>query len=325
MKKIAVVGAGLTGLVLASRLRNVAAVEVFDKSSRLGGRMSTRVTGGFSFDHGAQYFTAKSGEFKQFLNPFLESGTVAQWDAKLVRISTGECIPVERAYPTYVAVPGMNALATSLGENLNVHRSWHVDSVFVDGGKWQLTSKQNEKAGPFDWLISTLPAPQAQELLKPLPFLDLNYRNASMLACFSLMYGFSEPLDLPFDGAFFEDDILGFTAVNSSKPGRQGGFSLLVQTQNSWAQENLDISENDLKSVIRAKLITQCGIDVTDAVHNDTHRWLYASTSQAAGQPFLMDESQKLVVAGDWCVKGRVEAAFESGTYVAEKLLKTFQ
>ena len=62
--KIAVVGAGLSGLVVAEKLQSVGTVEVFDKSRGAGGRMSTRYAGDYEFDHGAQYFTARSDAFR---------------------------------------------------------------------------------------------------------------------------------------------------------------------------------------------------------------------------------------------------------------------
>ena len=56
--KIAVIGAGITGLHLARQLSDVFDVTVFEKSRGLGGRMCARRTEAHQFDHGAQYFTA---------------------------------------------------------------------------------------------------------------------------------------------------------------------------------------------------------------------------------------------------------------------------
>ena len=61
---IAIIGAGLAGLNLARQLSDVAEVVVFEKSDKLGGRMATHPANGFSFDHGAQFFTAKNDAFK---------------------------------------------------------------------------------------------------------------------------------------------------------------------------------------------------------------------------------------------------------------------
>ena len=72
--KIAIIGAGLSGLALASRLSDKFDITLFDKSHSVGGRMSTRRRDGYSFDHGAQYFSVKSDEFRAFLEPYMEKG-----------------------------------------------------------------------------------------------------------------------------------------------------------------------------------------------------------------------------------------------------------
>ncbi|MCV6626839.1 MAG: FAD-dependent oxidoreductase, partial [Cellvibrionaceae bacterium] len=78
MSKIAIIGAGLAGLSAAKQLQNRAQVTVFDKARGLGGRMSTRRCEPYFFDHGAQYFTARSEGFKAFLEPLIEAGVVAR-------------------------------------------------------------------------------------------------------------------------------------------------------------------------------------------------------------------------------------------------------
>ncbi len=57
--RIAVIGAGLSGLACATALQEAGhRVAIFEKSVGVGGRMSTRrvdtVLGGTTFDHGAQ-------------------------------------------------------------------------------------------------------------------------------------------------------------------------------------------------------------------------------------------------------------------------------
>ena len=69
MTRIAVVGAGMSGLVVARRLAAFGNVRVFEKSRGPGGRMLTRYADAFEFDHGAQYFTARSNAFQAFCSP----------------------------------------------------------------------------------------------------------------------------------------------------------------------------------------------------------------------------------------------------------------
>jgi len=48
MTSIAIIGSGLSGLVLAGELRNIANIKVFEKSRGIGGRMATRYQDAFS-------------------------------------------------------------------------------------------------------------------------------------------------------------------------------------------------------------------------------------------------------------------------------------
>ena len=71
--RVAIIGAGIAGLSCATQLaRHGCAVSVFDKSRGPAGRMSTRRGEGWQCDHGAQYFTARSPEFR---------AEVARWQA----------------------------------------------------------------------------------------------------------------------------------------------------------------------------------------------------------------------------------------------------
>ena len=58
--KIAIIGAGIAGLTTAKMLRDIAEVTVYEKSRGAGGRICTRYTDSFDFDHGAQFFIAKT-------------------------------------------------------------------------------------------------------------------------------------------------------------------------------------------------------------------------------------------------------------------------
>ena len=65
-KSVAIIGAGLSGITVASKIRDKFEVQVFEKSRGVSGRMSTRIDPPFVFDHGAQFFKIKSKCFKYF-------------------------------------------------------------------------------------------------------------------------------------------------------------------------------------------------------------------------------------------------------------------
>ena len=60
MMRVAIIGAGMSGLACARRLVDAGlSPVVFDKGQGIGGRMATHRVDGLQFDHGAQYVTAQ--------------------------------------------------------------------------------------------------------------------------------------------------------------------------------------------------------------------------------------------------------------------------
>ena len=100
-QKTAIIGSGLSGSVLAYYLQKSTSVSLFEKSQGVSGRMSTRSFADFEFDHGAQFFTARSNKFNEFLLPYLEDRTVVEWKPKileelaLMKLGLLECQLVE--------------------------------------------------------------------------------------------------------------------------------------------------------------------------------------------------------------------------------------
>ena len=56
-------------------------------------------------------------------------------------------------------------------------------------------------------------------------------------------------------------------------------------------------------------------------IHAAAHRWRYSLVEVPLGRPCLADAALGLGLAGDWCLAGRAEAAFDSGTALAAALL----
>lgn len=320
MKKIAVIGAGLSGLTFASSLNAKAEITVFEKSRGIGGRMATRYSEHYEFDHGAQYFTAKGEAFEKFLEPFIKKGTVENWQPNLVTLSRDGMKQRASNHPSYVASPRMNALAKEMAAELKLLGNIHIDKVTGSAGAWDLFDKEGSSHGTFDEVVFAIPSHQAAVLM-PESFEYLKQvKHAKMDACFSLMLGFEKALELDFDGAFVEGSPIGWISVNSSKPERPQGFSMMVQSQNQWAETHVDEDKNKIQSMLLDEASRLLNQDLSKADHQSLHRWLYASTSVPAGENFFYDEKNQLACIGDWCIKGRVEAAFESGRQLAEKM-----
>ena len=62
------------------------------------------------------------------------------------------------------------------------------------------------------------------------------------------------------------------------------------------------------------------GIGAVSPRHIEAHRWRYALVTEPVGQPALFDAASGLGICGDWCLGGKVEAAFLSGRAMVELL-----
>lgn len=276
--------------------------------------MSTRRAAPYAFDHGAQYFTAASDEFRAFLTPFIADGRVAAWpDA--VELAGGAQVSDQ---PKYAAAPGMNAICKSLAIGLDVQTGVQVEALGRASDGWYLHTAAGKMRGPFDWVISSAPAPQTARLF-PDSFEAFDVLSqVEMLGCFTLMLGLEAPLELSWSALKSGEPPIGWIAVNSGKPGRDQAYSLVVQASNAWAQAHLDHDAEQVKTTLLKAASEFAGFDLSTAPHQVLHPWRYAATRRPAGQPFLKDDALQLAACGDWCLGGKVEAAFLSADALAD-------
>ncbi len=321
--RIAVIGAGLSGLVFARSLGDRAQIRIFEKSRGFGGRMATRRYDDFQFDHGAQFFTAKSADFQDFLQPWIDAGVVARWDARFVEFDGGAISGRwnwDEAYPHFVAVPGMNALGRALAESLDVMPSTRVAGLARDADGWRLSDDAGECLGCYDWVVSAIPAVQAKALLPP-EFEHLErVETTEMPGCYSLMLGFDTPLPLDWDAALVKDPLISWISVNRSKPGRTGGYTLLIHASNRWAEANMELADEAVIDALRDAAGRTVGEDLATANRVALHRWRYANPGPQKGAPSLVDAGNRLAAIGDWCIRGRIEAAYQSGQDAARRI-----
>ena len=283
--------------------------------------MATRQASSYQFDHGAQFFTARSEQFQKLLNKSVPQNLVQVWHPRVLTLDIKKK-PYKREWfePHFIAAPGMSGLCKALAQGLDVTLNSPVGHIEADEQGWLLHDAVGEQIGQFDWVISTAPAPLADELLpdyfahKP----ELSAVNFS--PCFSVMLGFESALKLNFDAAVVRNSPLGWIAVDSKKPGRESSFSLLAQSNNIWAQSQAESTLEDVCHRMLEALDEVLESSLPQPDHIAIHRWDYAKAEIPSKKPFLVDESNRLAACGDWCGGNRVEDAFLSGLKLGEHL-----
>jgi len=319
--KIAIVGGGLSGLIAAQKLKDSFEVPISEKARGVGGRMSTRRADPYQFDHGAQYFTARSKTFQTFLKSHIATGLVQEWPAKILTLEKNKK-PYKRDWfePHYVCTPGMSSLCKYLARDISCVFSAEITAMERNNNQWNLVDKSGIRYENFDWVIVTAPSHQAASLL-PSDFKDIeSIKDVQMTGCYSVMLGFENLPKLNWDVAIPKGSLIGWMAVNSLKPARASAPSIIVQTTNEWADHYMDEDMEAMGEIIIQEFCDLSGISLNNIAHSATHRWKYANTLMPANQPFFLDADQKIGVCGDWCIEGRVESAFLSADSISNAL-----
>ena len=322
--EVAVIGAGLSGLVCARVVSDHGhRVRVLDKARGPGGRMSTRRIGHWQFDHGAQYFTVRDARFARWVDVWLEDGVVAPWDGRIAVLDRGS-VTVKEGDSTerFVAVPGMNAICRQLAVDVDVVYGTRIDSLERQANRWRLASSEGLDIGSFDAVVVSAPAPQTAALLAcTAP--DLAGRSAAveMAPCWAVMAAFARPLDLEFDGAFVHGSPLGWLAQNSSKPGRPDGETWVLHGSPEWSREHLELEAEEAATRLLAAFRDAVGGSPEAPVHLVAHRWRFALPVNVVPDECLFDAELGLAACGDWCGGPRVEGAVVSGRAAARRIL----
>jgi predicted NAD/FAD-dependent oxidoreductase len=310
---IAIIGAGLAGLSAARALAACGvSVRLYDKGRAPGGRLATRraehAGQRLQFDHGAQYLRAEGAGFAAAI----AAAGAQPWPDAARR----------------VGVPGMSALARALAQGLDVVASRHVGRIVGEPGAWRVQHWDVREArpgaplpdtppvedGPFSAVLVTVPAPQAAELL---PGFAATLAGVRYAPCWTVMAAFDATLPLP-DTLRPEGHAVGWAARDSSKPGRDAGAECwVVQAAPGWTRAHLEDRAEEIVAPLLAELAGLSGQPLPAPHFAAAHRWRYSLLESALGAPCLWDAAQRIGLAGDWCLAGRAEAAWDSGAALA--------
>jgi len=320
--RFGILGAGISGLVLATRLREAGhEVVVLDKGRGVGGRTSIRRVDGRTFDHGAQYFTARDPAFRAFLDAHVPPDCHAPWDARFAVLEGGRLVEETPWTTRYVGVPDMNAVARALAGRLEVRSGARVEALAGTEGRWDLVDDAGTSHGPFDWVVATAPAPQSAAILRGRSPIATELDRVAMRPCDALMLAPASGAAFPADGIRCKHSVLGWVANDGSKPGRGPGPSLVIHSSHDWADAHRDDDPASVSTALKDAAAGAFGLDLGAVVAESLHRWLYAAPAEPLGVPCLVDGLARLAACGDWCVASKVEGAFLSGDACARAIL----
>ncbi len=312
---VIIIGAGIAGLSAACRLAaaNIP-VLVLDKGRGLGGRMATRRSGDATFDHGAQFFSAKTPDFQRVVEEAKRLDIVQPWWPK---------IP-DNHHPRWIGTAGMNAVPKFLAENLTVLQEKRVTQIQDQGDEWHVITEELDMYHASAVLV-TIPAPQALELLDKsaghLP--EFSHEPLHQIAyhpCLALLVTLDQASSVPAPGGLaLEHKNVTWIADNFQK-GISKQPSVTIHASPSFSQLHLHIDPN----VVAEKMLEAAAEFIKPAkiIEHQLHRWRYSLAYERYAEPFWEAKTElPLLFGGDGFGSGNVEGAFLSGWAMGSGLL----
>lgn len=356
--RVAILGAGLSGLVCAQQLKQKGySVQIFESTFYISGRLDVFEQASYTAmfyppaftvkdylptwysDHGAQYFTARSDEFRQQVQAWIDQGLVAEWTGKFVTLSAGVYGPDPGfGDPRYVGVPGMDVLCSHLSEGQQILSNRCGTKLTRLGEKWELETLAiypfgNAKLPPenqtsetftdtFDAVVCAFPAPKVLEILPH----DISFRQdleqVSLGPCWCVMASFVEPIDVDFSAAFVNNSPLRWIAREQTKPGKELPYAehWVLHATTEWSREYEFPGDTDthVEQVLLQALSECLKLSLPQPASLCQHFWKHAIPENPLNQGCLIDQDKKLIACGDWSSQARVEGAYLSGLSAAQ-------
>ncbi len=307
--RVAIVGAGMSGLIAANDL--VAAgheVVVFDKGRAVGGRMASKRFAGARFDHGAQHFSVRSDAFGEAVREWSFAGVVGVW-YEGVSLTTDNGLE-----PRHRGVPAMRSICEHLATGLDIRAGSRVSSV--DSSGVVLETGERIESGST---IVTAPIPQALELIDDDLMTSETRATLERIdydPCIAVMAVLGQGPDLV-DGHLAPDsDLIAWIADNRHK-GVSELPAVTIHSTPGYARSRLEQGSDVWLDELVGEFNRLVGTPVVDSI---AHRWRYSMPTNPLDTDFLQ-LGGGVWLAGEAFSGARIEGAFTSGKAVAAALL----
>ncbi len=321
MSSFCVIGSGISGATIANLLNKKHTVDLYDKARGLGGRSSfKRLDNQRGFDHGTQYFSPKTTEFKRFTKKLIEKKILKIWGGNHKFLSDKK--KENKKHVKVIGRKGNNDISKYLLKNVKCYFQSELKKINFQNRKWNLTFNNGEIRN-YEYLILTCPFPQLKKLSKKYIKNSFIREKIKMDANITILIEIKKT-NLGYSSFLFNDRILGWAGYENSKKRFKSKSDLwTLQSTFNWA--NKKINQNKVLKKTNAKILIDkffklTGIKRTKILFSLNHGWKYSSNSKPLKLKSYWNSRLNLGVCADWFNGPRLESGWISANDLYKKI-----
>ncbi|MBD1163986.1 NAD(P)-binding protein [Pelagibacterales bacterium SAG-MED11] len=321
MSDYCVIGSGISGATIANLLNKKFQVNLYDKGRGPGGRASfKRIKGQIGFDHGTQYFSPKTIEFKKFANRLIKIKILKKWDGNHIFLNSKK--KENKKHIKIIGKKGNNDICKFLLKKVKCFYQSEVKKIYYKNKLWFLLFTDG-KIRTYKGVILTCPFPQLKKLSEKFINNTFIKRKLKMDANITVMIAIKKNKESA-SSFVFDDPVLGWAGNESTKKRFKSKHDLwTLQSTFKWANKNIDKNKKNLKKnskILIDKFFKLTKIKKTKVIYSINHGWKYSSNSKPLKIRSYWDPKKKLGVCADWFIGPRLESGWISAHDLYKKI-----
>jgi predicted NAD/FAD-dependent oxidoreductase len=307
-----IVGAGMAGASCAGALAAAGwQVDVFEKSRGAGGRMAVkRLDGGWA-TVASPFLSARRDPFRALLRDWARQDWLVPVRGKVWQGRATVSWAEAQLQNHYLPQVEPSFLVRTLLGGATLHAGSRVAAIEPR----RIVLDNGETRGDYDCVICAVPAPQAIDLLVALPRLRERLGGVGYRPLWSFLMRWEGGPSA--DVIKFDDHLLHLAVRQPS-----GGAGLwAVHASHAFSETYLEASAEEASTRAASALMGLLGLPWPVDVEV-SHRWRYALPTHEVGGFWLGDREHRVAVIGDGIAGAGIERAWESGTRLAQALIR---
>ncbi len=321
MIDFAVIGSGISGATISNKLNKKYSIKVFEKAKGVGGRSSfKRHKDKVGFDHGLQYISPRSKEFKSFAKKLIKKRVIKHWKGNHKFLN--ERVKRDKKHIKLIGVRGNNDISKYLLKKVNCDFQSELSKIEREKDYWTLTFKDNSITYSKN-LIITAPFPQVKKLSSKFIKTKLFKNKVKMNSSLTVLL-ITNKTGCKLSSFFTNDNILGWVSNENSKKRFKYNKDLWVlQSTYEYGKKHTDYYRNKRKFYTRVlinrfKKLTK--LKIKKIYFSHIHGWKYSSNSNPIKTRSYWDKKLGIGICGDWFGGPRLENGWLSANSLYKKI-----